>query len=336
MSIPTLSTFGPLVLFLFLLSANPSPVTSMDCDIGDRTALLKTKDSLGNPVELSTWVPATNCCNWSNLYCTESGRVYNVYLSAVNISARVPSAIGDLSALQFLSFDTMMGLTGPIPPSFAKLSSLELLQISDTSISGPVPAFLSSTNLSALILSNNKLSGPIPSALSSLSNLRYFDLSGNRLTGSIPPGLLHGEFRFLILSNNQLTGKIPPSYGDGDIDTIDLGHNQLAGDPSFLFSAVKPMTKIDLSWNELGFDMTRVVFPRRLTKLDLSHNRIRGRVSKSLMDLNQLKDLNLTYNQLCGEIPTGRAMVRHGAECYLHNKCLCGTPLPACHKASRS
>ncbi|GJN03941.1 hypothetical protein PR202_ga21441 [Eleusine coracana subsp. coracana] len=101
----------------------------------------------------------------------------------------------------------------------------------------------------------------------------------------MPPGLLHGSFRFLILSNNRLTGEIPEDYGTGDIDAIDLSHNQLNGNPSFLFDAAKPMTKIDLSWNELGFDMAKVRFPYHLTYLDLSHNRITGRVAKALKDI---------------------------------------------------
>ncbi|XP_010943595.1 polygalacturonase inhibitor 1-like [Elaeis guineensis] len=335
MAVPTLPTFLLPLLFL-LLSTTLSPVSSAGCDEGDMKALLNIKESLGNPADLSSWLPNTDCCNWSSIGCSENGRVYIFYLYALNVSSQIPSAIGELSALESLTLDTMPGLTGPIPPSFAKLSRLFLLQISDTSISGPVPTFLFRTNLSALTLSNNKLSGPIPPALSSLSYLRYLDLSGNSLTGTIPPGLLHGEYRFFILSHNKLTGEIPQSYGDGDVDTIDLGHNQLTGDPSFLFSSVKPMTKIDLSWNELEFDMTHVMFPHHLTYLDLSHNRIRGRVSKSFMDLNELTYLNLTYNRLCGEIPTGRAMVRHGAECYLHNKCLCGTPLPPCRNATMS
>lgn len=95
-------------------------------------------------------------------------------------------------------------------------------------------------------------------ALSRLPNLRYIDLSGNALSGPVPPGLLHGSFRFLILANNRLTGEIPAGYGDGDIDTVDLSRNQLTGDPApFLFGTAKPMRKIDLSWNQLEFDMTR-------------------------------------------------------------------------------
>uniref|UniRef100_A0A0D3H208 Leucine-rich repeat-containing N-terminal plant-type domain-containing protein n=1 Tax=Oryza barthii TaxID=65489 RepID=A0A0D3H208_9ORYZ len=87
------------------------------------------------------------------------------------------------------------------------------------------------------------------------------------------------------------------------------------------------MAKIDLSWNRLEFDMTKVRFPHHLNYLDLSHNSIKGRVAKSLKDIN-LKFCNVSYNELCGEIPTGRYMAYHGADCYVHNKCLCGSPLP--------
>ncbi|CAD6264665.1 unnamed protein product [Miscanthus lutarioriparius] len=91
------------------------------------------------------------------------------------------------------------------------------------------------------------------------------------------------------------------------------------------------MKKIDLSWNKLEFDMTKVRFPYRLNYLDISHNHIKGGVSKSLKDINLLH-FNVSYNELCGEIPTGRYMVYHQADSYVNNKCLCGTPLPHCKK----
>lgn len=320
-----------LIIFV-LLSSNLNDTSAMNCNKNDYKALLNIKQSLGNPIELSKWQPNTNCCNWDNLYCTEDGRVYNIYFYTFNIKANIPSAFGDLSSLQSLALEDMPGLTGSIPQSFAKLSQLYLLEITNTSLSGTIPDFLTGTNLSALILSHNKLSGPIPRSLSNAPFLRYVDLSYNQLSGSIPPGLLHWDYQFLILSNNQLSGQIPNSYGQGDLQTIDLSHNKLTGDPSVLFSIDKPTNKIDLSWNQFEFDMTKTAFPAKLTYLDLSHNKIRGAVTKSLKDLYLLLDLNLTYNLLCGEIPTGRAMVYHDASSYLHNKCLCGTPLPPCSK----
>uniref|UniRef100_A0A0E0QT42 Leucine-rich repeat-containing N-terminal plant-type domain-containing protein n=1 Tax=Oryza rufipogon TaxID=4529 RepID=A0A0E0QT42_ORYRU len=202
------------------------------------------------------------------------------------------------------------------------------LDITGTSISGPVPAsyLAGATNLRTLVIADSRLAGPIPPSLAGdHPNLRYLDLSGNFLTGAIPPGLVHGSFRFLILSHNQLTGEIPRCYGD--VDTVDLSHNRLTGDASFLFAAGRPIGKVE--WNELAFDMTGVRFPHHLRYLDLSHNRITGKVAKSLMDV-RLEHLNVSDNELCGEIPAGRFMAAHGADCYARNRCLCGAPLPPC------
>uniref|UniRef100_A0A0E0M2T6 Leucine-rich repeat-containing N-terminal plant-type domain-containing protein n=1 Tax=Oryza punctata TaxID=4537 RepID=A0A0E0M2T6_ORYPU len=187
------------------------------------------------------------------------------------------------------------------------------LDITGTSISGPVPAsyLAGATNLRTLVISDSRLAGPIPTSLAGLPNLRYVDLSGNFLTGAIPPGLVHGSFRFLILSRNRLTGEIPSCYGGDDVDTVDLSHNRLTGDPSpFLFGITRPATKINLSWNKLAFDMTEVRFPHHLRFLDLSHNRITGKVAKSLMDV-RLEHFNVSDNELCGEIPAGRFMAAH-------------------------
>ncbi|KAJ4817429.1 Polygalacturonase inhibitor 1 [Rhynchospora pubera] len=302
---------------------------SLDCNAADRKALLNIKSELGNPPELSAWLPATNCCTWSNVYCTDTGRIYNIYLISLNVSTTIPPSLGNLPELETIQLQAMPGLYGTIPPSFSKLAKLQLLLLTNTSVSGVIPDFLSRTNLSALDLSYNKFSGPIPLSLSKLPNLRFLDLSGNSLSGRIPPGLLHGTFRFLYLDRNKLSGDIPQDYGNGDLDTIDLSHNRLTGDPSFLFGITKPTTKIDLSWNQLEFDLTRVVFPHYLEYLDLSHNRIKGKVSKSLQDV-KLRFLNLSYNELCGEIPNRRFMVNYQADSYIHNKCLCGTPLPPC------
>ncbi|KAI5005170.1 hypothetical protein ZWY2020_032413 [Hordeum vulgare] len=94
---------------------------------------------------------------------------------------------------------------------------------------------------------------------------------------------------------------------------------RLVGDPSpFLFGVTKPVAKVDLSWNELEFDMTGVSFPHHLTFLHLSHNRINGSVAKSLMDV-KLEHFDVSYNNLRDEIPVGRFMSAHGAESYDRN-----------------
>lgn len=320
-----------LPLLLLLCSANVAPSSATDCNPDDRAALLRVKSQLGDPVQLSSWQPSTNCCAWDPaVFCNPAGRVTGLALYALGeLRAPVPASLGELTELEILQIESVPGLSGPVPASFANLTRLRDLDINGTSISGPVPAFLACTNLSTLVVANSKLAGPIPGSLAALPNLRYIDLSGNLLSGAIPPGLLHGSFRFLILANNRLTGKVPPD-DYSDVVTVDLSRNQLTGDPTpFLFGITRPAVKIDLSWNELEFDMTELWFPHHLRFLDLSHNRITGRVAKSLMDV-KLEHFDVSYNELCGEIPAGRFMAAHGPDSYAQNKCLCGTPLPPC------
>ncbi|CAN6182753.1 unnamed protein product [Urochloa humidicola] len=333
-SLPLLS-----LLLFFFSTASSSAV--MACDPGDRAALLRVKAQLGNPARLSSWrATSANCCAWepAAVVCgggasSSAGRVTSLALCSLpDVSAHVPAALGDLAALEILQIVSVPGLSGPIPASFAGLTNLRDVNINGTAISGPVPAALlaGAANLSTLVIANSKLAGPIPASLAAFPNLRYLDLSGNLLTGAIPPGLLHGTFRFLLLSNNRLTGEIPRDYGD-DMYAIDVSRNQLGGDPSgFLFGITRGTARIDLSWNGFEFDMTRVEFPHHLRFLDLSHNGITGSVAKSLRDV-RLDHFDVSYNQLCGEVPAGRFMAAHGAECYAHNRCLCGAPLPPCN-----
>ncbi|XP_047051743.1 polygalacturonase inhibitor 1-like [Lolium rigidum] len=334
--LPFFSWHALLCLVLFTVHCTVDvPVSSaMDCDGDDRAALLRVKSQLGDPVQLLSWLPSTNCCAWEPpaVFCSAAGRVTGLALSSLDgVRAPVPPALGELPELVILQVQSVRGLSGPIPPSLANLTRLEDLNIAGTSISGPVPGFLAGiATLRTIVIADGKLAGSIPACLSSLPELRYLDLSGNMLTGAIPPGLLHGSFRFLILANNRLTGEIPADLGDADVDTLDLSRNRLAGDPSpFLFSMTKAAAKMDLSWNELEFDMTDVRFPHHLRYLDLSHNRINGSVPKSLRDV-RVDHFDVSYNGLCGEIPAGRFMELHGPDCYDQNKCLCGTPLPPC------
>ena len=87
----------------------------MDCNSSDRAALLKIKGQLGNPPELSSWLPATNSYAWDNtVICSDTGGIYLVALFQLNVTAPIPSAYGDLTMLEVIQLDTLPGLYGPI------------------------------------------------------------------------------------------------------------------------------------------------------------------------------------------------------------------------------
>ncbi|XP_048127785.1 uncharacterized protein LOC125312716 [Rhodamnia argentea] len=148
-------------------------------------------------------------------------------------------------------------------------------------------------------------------------------------TGTIPKSLklLEGNQPSLVLSDNQLSGEVPTSFQGVNFRYMDVARNMLRGDGSVFFGANKATERINLSRNRFEFDLSRVEFPKRLTGLDLSHNRIFGSIPEGIVKLELLEYLNLTYNGPWGKIPAGPSF---GYESYFHNRCLCGTPLKSC------
>ncbi|GAU23456.1 hypothetical protein TSUD_331540 [Trifolium subterraneum] len=320
-----------------------SPIAlSEKCNPQDKKVLLKFKKELNNPYFLASWDPHRDCCDW---YCVEcdikSHRITALVMKSsfpdTNLSGHIPPSVGDLPYLENLEFHKLPGLTGPIQPTLTKLTKLKYLFIEYTNVSGPIPPFLAQLkNLQILSLSTNNLSGSIPSSLSQLPNLEYILLDRNKLTGPIPESF--GSFKKpgpnIDLSHNQLSGSIPASLGQLDPESINLSRNKLEGDASVLFGSKKRTRVLDLSRNLLSFDFSKIDFPKQsLVSLDVNHNKIYGKIPTTLTKVENLQQFNVSYNRLCGEIPqggTGRLQDRFDEYAYLHNKCLCGSPLPKC------
>ena len=158
--------------------------------------------------------------------------------------------------------------------------------------------------------------------------LFFYSQCFNFHLGTIPEsfGSFPGEVPYLILSHNQLSGSIPKSLGNLDFNRIDFSRNKFTGDASMLFGANKTTFSIDLSRNIFQFDLSRVVLHESLGVLDLNHNGITGSIPVQWTEYS-LQILNVSYNRLCGPIPTGGSLQRFDSYTYFHNKCLCGAPL---------
>lgn len=328
---------------LLIISTLVTHCLSELCHPEDKKALLQLKKGFNDPWVFHTWDPQTDCCSeaWDGVEChPKTHRVITLqaYFGGTDLAGPIPPAIGDLPYLDVLWWHKSPNLTGPFPRAITKLQRLRFLVINRANLSGPIPSFLGQLRaLEQIDLSFNNLSGPIPSSLADLPRLYGLGLDRNKLTGPVPEsfGRFSGPNFYLKLSHNLLSGQIPASLGDKpDFDSIDLSRNRLVGDASMLLGVGKNRTirNVDLSRNLLEFDLSRIEFPKSLSSLDLSHNRIFGSIPAGLAGVDHLFGLNVSYNRLCGEIPAG-ALRGFGETAYFHNRCLCGPPLAkACKK----
>ncbi|KAF7025728.1 hypothetical protein CFC21_037886 [Triticum aestivum] len=329
--------FCSLLVLVGPANAEPSPdPTYKDCHPGDKAALLAVKAALGEPYLLSGWIPDRPCCDWNGVSCDHfTGRVVSLAVfQDANITGTIPSALAGLPHLQDLTLRHLPLLSGPIPPAIGKLSNLSSLRISWTAVSGPVPSFLGALKkLTFLEPSFNSLTGAIPASLGAIPNQSGINLSRNRLTGAIPMFLSKSADQvYLWLSHNNLTGPLPAGFAAVNFTHFDLSRNALTGDASGLFGRGKELQYMDLSRNDFNFDLSAVVLPEQIYTVDLSHTAIHGIIPAQVASAANLNFFNISYNRLCGRVPTGGNMARFDLYSFQHNKCLCGAPLPPCKK----
>lgn len=123
----------------------------------------------------------------------------------------LPSSISRLSALQGLNISGN-GMTGSLPVTLAGLRRLRALDASRNQLEGVPGALGASTGLEILDLSQNAISGPIPNALAppGLPSLLYLDLADNEFNGTIPYGFANVSSKvYLNFSHNSLCGQVP-------------------------------------------------------------------------------------------------------------------------------
>lgn len=119
-------------------------------------------------------------------------RLTELMLLCNTFSGTLPADMVKLSKLLWLDVSSNPLLQGTIPESFGQLSKLEMLVVSDTSISGTIPKSIGDLqSLKVVDFSNSKLSGCIPASLAgqrysiqvgSLSRLAVWKTTTN-LTG---------------------------------------------------------------------------------------------------------------------------------------------------------
>ncbi|XP_028760837.1 receptor-like protein EIX1 [Neltuma alba] len=227
-------------------------------------------------------------------------------LSSNNLSGELPSCWDHFKSLRILDLSNNQ-LSGRIPSSTGSLSQLKLLVLRNNCFSGGLPSFKNATKLGMLDLEKNDLSGPIPPSWTrdNLKELETVSLRMNKLDGKLPLHLCYlPKARVLDLSFNKFTGLIPRCLdklaamaekyvvndSKYDIFLFENGTTQAIG----LFYWKLPMV-----WKG-----TEQVYNDRygLMNIDLSHNQLEGEMPTGIVKLVELRFLNLSSNRLSGKI----------------------------------
>ncbi|TYG78147.1 hypothetical protein ES288_D02G034700v1 [Gossypium darwinii] len=204
----------------------------------------------------------------------------------------------------YLDYST---LNTNILQSIGVFASLKILSLSNCGLIGPLPnqgpLSLSSaliSNVSSIDISENKLQGQIPT-----------DLSNNQLFGKVPEELItKGLLTILRLSNNNFSGNVVHVILSANgVQNLYLDGNNFSGEmtnvdvPTFEFP--NSLWEIDLSNNKLHGKLPRWIGNASfLGRLAMSNNSFEGSIPMEFCKLNRLEFLDLSQNNLSGSIPS--------------------------------
>ena len=267
-----------------LESGGTTEVTDVTNLVADCTTLLRLKDELSGTGSLNwdttipMWFNVTSVESWDGIRVSAtSHRVMEVLLQNKSLDGDIPATLADLGGL--ITLDLRDNPLGDDVTNLNLPTTLTLLRLSNTGLTGTIPALSQLTKLTLLELNDNELTGTIP-ALSQLTKLDRVDLSNNQLSGQIPPLSGLTALEELFLWENQLTGPIPASLNElTTLRQLSLSLNQLSG-------PIPDLSNLD-----------------KLEILYLRNNQLTGEIPATLGGLDALKELSLRNNQLSGPIP---------------------------------
>ncbi|KAL9841972.1 Receptor-like protein 20 [Arabidopsis thaliana] len=223
----------------------------------------------------------TRRCNHSNhfngIWCNNStGAVTKLRLrDCLSGTLKSNSSLFQFHHLRYLDLSHNNFTSSSLPSEFGNLNKLEVLSLSFNSFLGQVPSSLSNLSmLSQLDLSQNDLTGSFP-LLRNLTKLTVLDLSHNHFSGTLKPNNslfeLH-HLRYLNLEVNNFSSSLPSEFGYLN----NLQHCGLKEFPN-IFKTLKKMEAIDVS-----------------------NNRINGKIPEWLWSLPLLHLVNILNNSFDG------------------------------------
>ncbi|KAH9745305.1 Receptor-like protein 7 [Citrus sinensis] len=232
-------------------------------------------------------------------------------LTDVNISSAVPPTFANLSSLISLSLSESF-LHGEIPTEIFQLPNLRLLELAyNSNLTGHLPEFQKNNSLELLNVAFSGFSGKIPNSIDNLKSLSHLYLPRCYFSGKIPPSLGNlTKLAHLFLWGNGFSGELPTSIGNlASLEILAISSCNFSGEvPASSIRNLTQLTALIIGKNNFSSLSSRslswIADLKKLTILDLESSKLVGEVPPALMNLTQLTQLSLAFNhQLTGPIP---------------------------------
>lgn len=102
-----------------------------------------------------------------------------------------------------------------MPNQLSLLPGLDILEISNSNITGTIPeSILELSNLRLIDFDKNSITGVYPHSAALKPNLIKLDINFNEISGSIDFLTQYPNVKYVYLDNNKFNGAIPEALGD--------------------------------------------------------------------------------------------------------------------------
>lgn len=297
--------------------ASVEVLSGTDADRLVLTLLYEVTDGAGW-INDENWLTDLPLADWYGVDVDEAGRVSELDLEANNLVGPLPAELSRLKRLRELNL-IRNGLKGRIPAELGSLAHLEFLGLGINDLTGPVPPELGKlSNLKELHLYRNPLSGAIPGELANLDRLEKFVVYWTDIAGPIPQAFLRLE-RLKEVAALRTPICVPGTTAFArwleDIRISEFETHCNRTDVAVLTGLYR--TTDGENWRRSDGWGEGVVLETwhgvradslgRATALDLTDNRLEGRVPGSLGELTRLTELRIGGNALTGPLPLALA-----------------------------
>ncbi|XP_021772427.1 probable LRR receptor-like serine/threonine-protein kinase RFK1 isoform X2 [Chenopodium quinoa] len=305
--------FGVLIIFLgFLLYPLHSRVHENEVvALQEIFQILGAKywkfDNVSCQVELAGATPQSPLDAESEISCdchqeNNTCHVVRIFLKRYSLPGVLPRELVKLPYLREVDF-AYNYLSGGIPVEWASLQ-LEYISLLSNRLSGEIPKELGKIgSLTTLSLEANQFSGKLPDELGELVNLKTLVLSSNDLRGTLPrtfAGLTN--LSDLRINDNNFNGIIPHYIENWkQLQRLEMHASGLQGPIPSSISFLDGLTEFDINGSIQNFPDLRNM--TGLVRLVLRNCSIAGELPVYLWDITSLKMIDVSLNNLVGEIP---------------------------------